>query len=70
MQSSLAYTDLTWDTGWDDDNVGTSQCVLEAIIGWKVTFDDRWGVDVRDISCNSWSVNSVRIASRKKEGRE
>lgn len=30
---------LTWNTSWDDNNISTSQCVLETVIFRKVSSD-------------------------------
>lgn len=40
---------LSWDTGWDDDDVGALEGLCEAIVVWAVALGDGGGVDVGEV---------------------
>lgn len=49
---------LTWNTGWDENDLGILKGRAEAGWGWLVTGDGRLGVDVGDISRNTCAMIS------------
>jgi hypothetical protein len=66
------HTGLPWDTSGDDDELSTSQSLLDAIIVSQdpckaksyslillVTLDNRVGVDVGDISSDTWGTSDI-----------
>jgi len=66
------HTGLPWDTSGDDDELSTSQSLLDASIVSRVsseatsnslilleTLDNRVGVDVGDISSDTWGTSDI-----------
>ena len=47
--TKITYSGLPWDTSRDDDEVSSSQSLLQAIIRRKIAFDFSRGRDVREI---------------------
>lgn len=50
---------LSWDTSWDDNNVGTSKRVLETIVLWKMASDLALSADMAQVGSNTWRVDHI-----------
>ena len=53
------YARFPGDTRWDNDNISTSQSLLQAVIGREVTLDLCGGCDVGEICSDTWGVDDI-----------
>ena len=50
---------LTWDAGWDDDHVCSSEGLLHAIFCWEVAVDLRHGTNVGEVRGDAGGVDDI-----------